>query len=118
MVKPRPPVPTVQFLDSYCELYQDLFPEVRSFESFKYLHLGIIADIKRKTLPAIAKVVGLDNEQSLHHFLTKSPWSSQKLRTRRIRLYPEPCQQFIFFDILASLRFRRQKNPDRRADYL
>jgi len=28
--------------------------------------------IKRKT-PEIAKVTGLENEQSLHHFLTKSP---------------------------------------------
>jgi SRSO17 transposase len=54
MVKPRPPVATVQFLDSYCELYQNLFPEVGSFEGFKYLHLGIISEIKRKTLPALA----------------------------------------------------------------
>ena len=86
MVEPRPPVPTVQFLDSYSELYQNLFPEVRSFENFKYLHLGMISDLKRKTLPAIAKVVGLDNEQSLHHFLTKSPWSAKELRTRRLEI--------------------------------
>ncbi|MGK7918309.1 MAG: hypothetical protein AB4038_22700 [Prochloraceae cyanobacterium] len=26
MVEPRPPVSTVQFLDSYSELYQNLFP--------------------------------------------------------------------------------------------
>jgi len=25
-------------------------------------------------LPAIAQVAGLDNAQSLHHFLTESPW--------------------------------------------
>jgi len=74
MVEPRPPKATVQFIDSYCQLDQNLFKEVRSFENFKYLHLGIISNIKRKTLPAIAKVVGLDNEQGLHHFLTKSPW--------------------------------------------
>ena len=86
MVEPRPPVSTGQFLDSYCELYQNLFPEVRSFENFKYLHLGMISDIKRKTLPAIARVVGLDNEQSLHHFLTKSPWSAEELRTRRLEI--------------------------------
>ena len=46
--------------------------------------MGIISNIKRKTLPAIAKVVGLDNEQSLHHFLTKSPWSAKELRKRRL----------------------------------
>ncbi len=86
MFEPRPPVSTVQFLDSYCQLYQNLFPEVRSFENFKYLHLGMISDITKKSLPAIAKIVALDNEQSLHHFLTKSPWSAQELRTRRISI--------------------------------
>jgi SRSO17 transposase len=67
-------------------LYQNLFPEVRSFEAFKYLHVGLISDIKRKTLPAIAKVVGLDNEQSLHHFLSKSPWEVQELRQQRLEI--------------------------------
>ena len=34
----------------------------------------MISDIKRKTLPEIARVVGLSNEQGLLHFLTESPW--------------------------------------------
>ena len=54
MVEPRPSVPTVKFVDEYCQLYRNLFPEVRSFEAFKYLHVGIVSDIKRKTLSAIA----------------------------------------------------------------
>ncbi len=41
---------TVSFLDEYCASYKDLFPEVRSYECFKYLHLGIISPIKRKSL--------------------------------------------------------------------
>ncbi|WP_341532180.1 IS701 family transposase (plasmid) [Nostoc sp. UHCC 0302] len=73
-------------MDDYCAEYQDIFPEVRSFESFKYLHLGMISEIKRKSLPAIAKVVGLDNEQSLHHFLTDSPWDTKLLESRRLSL--------------------------------
>lgn len=78
--------PTIRFVDEYCQLYADLFPEVRSFEAFKYLHLGMISEIKRKSLPAIAKAVGLDNQQNLHHFLWKSPWSAQQLRQRRLEL--------------------------------
>jgi hypothetical protein len=39
--------PTVSFIDEYCAGYKDLFPEVRSYECFKYLHLGIIAPIKK-----------------------------------------------------------------------
>ncbi len=55
MVEPRQPIPTVKFIDSDCQFYQNLFPEVRSFVAFKYLHMGMISDIKRKTLPEIAK---------------------------------------------------------------
>ena len=73
MLGPRKAKPTVRFVDDYCELYQFLFLEVRSFEAFKHLHVEMISDIKRKSLPAIARVVGLENEQSLHHLLTESP---------------------------------------------
>jgi SRSO17 transposase len=56
-----------------------LFLDVKSFEAFKHLHLGMLSSIPRQTEPAIAKVVGLANEQSLHHFLTLSPWQFQHL---------------------------------------
>jgi SRSO17 transposase len=36
--------PTVSFIDKYCVGYKDLFTEVRSYEYFKYLHLGIISE--------------------------------------------------------------------------
>ena len=86
MVEPRVATPTIKFVDDYCQWYQYLFPEVRSFEAFKYLHVGMISDIKRKTLPAIARVAGLDNEQGLLHFLTESPWSVKALRLARLNL--------------------------------
>ena len=41
--------PTVGIIDEYCEEYRDLFKEVRNYECFKYLHLGIISTIKRKS---------------------------------------------------------------------
>lgn len=59
MVEPRPAKPTVQFVDEYCQWYQSLFVEVRSFEAFKQLHMGLISEVKRKSLPAIATVAGL-----------------------------------------------------------
>ena len=73
MDNPRAARPTIKFIDEYCDPYRNLFPEIRSFEAFKYMHVEMIFPIKRKTLPEIAKVVGLDQEQALHHFLTKSP---------------------------------------------
>ena len=54
-----------------------------------------MSEIKRKTLPAIAEVVGLENLQSLHHFLTESPWKVEAIREQRLQL------------ILKSLRCRK-----------
>jgi len=86
MVEPRLAVKTVKFVDEYCQWYKNLFSDVRSFEALKYLHIGCISDLKRKTLPEIAKIVGLDNQQGLHHFLTKSPWDVEQLRILRLEL--------------------------------
>jgi SRSO17 transposase len=76
--------PTVAIIDEYCAEYKDLFKEVRNYECFKYLHLGIMSPIKRKSLPEIAKVVGINSAQSLHHFLANSNWSVEKLKQRRL----------------------------------
>jgi SRSO17 transposase len=85
MVQPRPAAPTVKFVDEYCQWYKKLFPDVRSFEAFKYLHIGCISQIKRKTLPEIAKIVGLDNLQSLHHFLTTSRKGCRTVKSLAVR---------------------------------
>jgi len=76
--------PTVAIVDEYCTKYKDLFKEVRNYECFKYLHLGIISPIKRKSLPEIAKVVSINSAQSLHHFIANSNWSIEELKNRRL----------------------------------
>jgi SRSO17 transposase len=81
---PRDAQPTVAIVDEYCAEYKDLFKEVRNYECFKYLHLGIISPIKRKSLPEIAKVVSINSAQSLHHFIAYSDWSVENLKSRRL----------------------------------
>lgn len=115
MVEPRLPSPTVKFVDEYCQWYQHLFPEVRSFEAFKYLQVGMISDIKRKSLPAIAKVVGLDNEQSLHHFLTESPWQVKDLREQRLRLIIQVLQGR---EILLIIDETGDRKKGKKTDYV
>ena len=81
---PRDAHPTVALIDEYCAEYRDLFKEVRNYECFKYLHLGIISPIKRKSLPEIAKVVSINSAQSLHHFIANCDWSVEQLRSKRL----------------------------------
>ena len=41
----REPHPTVAIIDEYCAEYKHLFKEVRNYECFKYLHMGIISRV-------------------------------------------------------------------------
>ena len=37
----RSPTPTIDLIDRYCDSYNDLFSDMRSYECFKYLHQGM-----------------------------------------------------------------------------
>ncbi len=115
MVQPRVPIPTVTFVDQYCSAYQHLFPEVRSYECFKFLHLGMIVEIPRKSLRAIAQIIGLPNEQSLHHFLTESPWEIKELRHQRIAIILQVLQGRSFTLIIDDTG---DKKKGQTTDYV
>ncbi|MCC5602235.1 IS701 family transposase [Nostoc favosum] len=87
MVTPRrEAVNTVAFIDNYCQHYYSLFEDVRYFEAFKYLHVGMLSETRYKSLPEIAKTVGLKDGQSLHHFLRDALWDVKKMRETRLWL--------------------------------
>jgi len=115
MDKPRAARPTIKFIDEYCDSYRNLFPEVRSFEAFKHLHVGMLSPIKRKTLPEIAKAVGLEQEQALHHFLTKSPWSVKELRKQRLNLILQALRGRKIFLIIDETG---DKKKGKKTDYV
>ena len=96
MSVPRAPKPTVGFVDQYCAYSRDIFPEVRSFEQFTALHIGMITDLPRKTLPAIARAVGVEDAQALHHFLTISPWEIAMFRQKRLELLKAVLKERAF----------------------
>ena len=89
----RSPAPTVAIIDEYCDAYNDLFPEVRSYECFKYLHQGIISPIKRKSLPEIAKVVGINSYQSLHPASSQLALVSQPIKRKKTDLNPRSIKR-------------------------
>ena len=107
--------PTVTIIDQYCSAYNDLFPEVRSYECFKYLHQGIVSPIKRKSLPEIAKVVGISSPQSLHHFIANSPWSVEKLENRRLTI---TLQALKAQKIIVVIDETGDRKKGKKTDYL
>lgn len=85
MTKVREATHTVAFIDDYCMHYRGLFANVRHFEQFTALHLGLLAETKRKSLPRMARTAKAD-AQALHHFLANAEWSVEELRAKRLDL--------------------------------
>ena len=85
MTRARPATPTVAYIDQYCAQYRGLFHNVRHFEQFTALHLGLLAETRRKSLPRLGKAVHAD-PQALHHFLAHADWSVEALRRQRLEL--------------------------------
>src|SRR5260370_7887255 len=89
MSKVRPATPTVAFIDQYCAQYRDLFQNVRHFEQFTALHLGLLAETRHKSLPRLGTTVHAD-PQPLHHFLPNPTPSVQPIPAHRLDLSPPP----------------------------
>ena len=60
-------------------------------------------------------MTGLDQEQSLHHFLTKSPWSAKELRKQRLSLILQGLKGRRIFLIIDETG---DKKKGKRTDYV
>src|SRR5260221_9776688 len=85
MTRMRPATPTVAFIDQYCAQYRALFQNVRPCDQFTALHLGLLAETRRKSLPRLGQTVHVD-PQALHHFLAQADGSVEALRRQRLAL--------------------------------
>jgi len=56
MDKPRAAQTTIKEVDEYMTPIEICAPEVRSFEAFKHLHVGMISQSSGKTLPEISLI--------------------------------------------------------------
>ena len=95
MTKPREPTPTVAFIDEYCAHYRAVFPNVRQFEQFSHLELGLVAETKRKSLPRLAQTTKAD-PQALHHFIANADWSMEALHAVRLELTRQALRERPF----------------------
>ena len=107
MSKTRPATPTVAFIDEYGARYRDLFYNVRHFEQFTALHLGLLAETRRKTLPRLGKSVHMD-PQALHHFLANASWSVEALRSKRLELLRQALGETPFILCLDETGDRKK----------
>jgi SRSO17 transposase len=107
MTRIRAATHTVGCIDAYCAHYRSVFHNVRHFEQFTQLELGMLAETKRKSLPRLAKTVQGDH-QALHHFLANAEWSMEELRAIRLRLTREALAGRPFVLCLDETGDRKQ----------
>ena len=112
---PRDAHPTVAVIDEYCGEYKDLFKDVRNYECFKYLHVGIMSPLKRKSLPEIAKVVSINSAQSLHHFIANSDWSVSELKSRRLNKIKQALKENAITVVIDETGDRKK---GKKTDYV
>lgn len=89
MTLPRAAQPTLNVIQTHCADFEEFFAEVRTFENFQALHVGLLSDSSRKTLPAIAQRLGLNHQQGLHHLLVTPHLKTAALREKRLGLTRE-----------------------------
>jgi SRSO17 transposase len=72
-----------------------VFTNVRHFEQFTHLELGLLAETKRKSLPRLAQIAQADH-QARHHFLANADWPIDSLGAIRWRLTREALAGHAF----------------------
>ena len=65
--------------------FKDLFIEPQ-FKNFKVYPFGLQLELKRTNIQTIDECRPKSNYDSLHHFLTNSPWDEDKVNNRRIEI--------------------------------
>jgi hypothetical protein len=113
MTKARESTPTVAFVDDYCAHYRSVFPNVRQFEQFTRLELGLLAETKRKSLPRLAQTTKSD-PQAFHHFLAAADWSVEALRAVRLELTRQALRERPFSLCIDETGDRKK---GKRTDY-
>ncbi|QYO63840.1 transposase [Leptolyngbya sp. 7M] len=67
----------------------------------------MVSELPRKSLPQIARAVGLKDGQALHHFLHDAPWEAAQLRSIRLWLIKHLIGNQPI--VLCIVRLRRGK---------
>src|SRR5258705_443480 len=107
MTKPRQSPPRVAFVDDYCAHYRAVFPNVRQFDQFTHLELGLVAETKRKSLPRLAQATKAD-PQAFHHFLAQADWSVEAVRAVRLELTRQALRERSFILCLDETGDRKK----------
>ena len=70
--------------ESFYKKFDDIFTEQSQRTNFRLYGTGLLLEIKRKNIWYISEHIIDANYQSMHHFVSDSPWDEVAFNCRRI----------------------------------
>jgi len=72
--------------ESFYKKFDDIFREPSQRTNFRLYGTGLLLEIKRRNIWCISEHIIDANYQSMHHFVSDSPWDGREFNYRRIRI--------------------------------
>jgi len=72
--------------ESFYKKFDDIFTEQSQRTNFRLYGTGLLLEIKRKNIWYISEHIIDANYQSMHHFVSDSPWDGGEFNCRRIKI--------------------------------
>ncbi|MGG6270890.1 transposase [Leptolyngbya sp. AN03gr2] len=112
MGESRQPTWTYDFIDEHCQMYRQLFNDIRSFEAFKFLIIGMLLSVRPKKLSKIAQTLEL-KEGKLHQALLSQGWQVARIRSTRLNFIQQHIgEQAMVLCISERFCGRRREKTD------
>ena len=73
-------------LETFFEKFDSLWSRPNQRRGFRAYTLGLLSEAHRKNIEAMNTKMIAPDYQSLHHFLTETPWDAQEVNRRRLDL--------------------------------
>ncbi|MGL6344172.1 MAG: IS701 family transposase [Waterburya sp.] len=78
--------------EKWCAKFDDLWKNQGQKKGFRYYLAGLLGETKRKNIAQMTDNIIGSSYHNVHHFISKSKWSSSKVNERRLQLMNK-CNQ-------------------------
>lgn len=72
--------------ENFCRKFNDLLPRQAQQENFRHYLAGLLSELHRKNIAAIADSTVNCSYVNLHHFMHDSPWKADAINDRRLEI--------------------------------
>jgi len=100
--------------EKYCNAFSDLLPRRAQQDNFRHYLAGLLSELHRKNIAAIASSTVNCAYANLHHFLHDSPWKADEINDRRIDIIwqDRKTRPKVGFDLIIDDSGHRKRGEE------